>query len=158
MSLAKPWVGLALVRDAAGTINWTVSGAYLPIPGTYQVINDSVDFTQDFNRDDVEDTYGALAATLIKRVIEKVTIELTPVSNVSGADAIANLVLPGPMQNIELLNFTQPMIATGNMGADTSGLWNFVTGGKIKSKKGTPSTMTYNLERYDGQALPLIEV
>jgi hypothetical protein len=157
MSLPKPWVGLALVRDAAGTINWAQSGAYLAIPGSFQVINSEFDYTQDFNKEEVEDTNGGLAAVLIKRVIEKVTIEITPVSNISGAGAIANMVLPGPYQIVTLTGCSNPMIATGNMGADATG-WNFISGGKIKQKKGSPATMTYNLERYDGQPLPLIEV
>jgi hypothetical protein len=155
MSLAKPWVGMAVVRDAAGAIAWTASGAYLVVPSNFTPIQNDVDYTQDFNRDDIEDTFGALASVLIKRVIEKLTIELLPASASSGAAAIAQMVLPGPMQVVTLSTFSQPMVATGNMG---SGSWNFVSGGKIKSKKGTPATMIYNLERYDGAALPLIEV
>jgi hypothetical protein len=126
--------GLAIVRDAATSVDFLSSGAYTC---------DDTDYAQDFGRDDVEATAGNLATVLVKRLIEKLTITITPMG-VTFANAQAQAVLPAAMQVVTL---------SGSTLAQYNGTWNFISGGKIKSKKAGVTVMTYMLERYDGAAL-----
>ncbi len=126
--------GQAIVRDAATNIDFLSSGAYSC---------DDSDYSQDFGRDDVEGTSGALASVLVKRLIEKLTITVTPMG-ATFENAQSQAVLPTPMQVVTLSESTI---------ANYNGTWNFISGGKIKSKKAGVTVMTYMLERYDGAAL-----
>jgi hypothetical protein len=129
--------GLAIVRDAGTSIDFLSSGAYSC---------DDSDYSKDFGRDDVEGTSGGLATVLVKRLVEKLTITVTPMG-VTFANAVAQAVLPAPMQVVTLSQSTLSLY---------DGTWNFVSGGKIKSKKAGVTVMTYMLERYDGAALPQV--
>lgn len=126
--------GLAIVRDAATNVDFLASGAYTV---------DETDYGQDFGREDIEGTPGNLVTVLVKRTIEKLTINMTPMG-VTLPNAVAQAVLPPPMTVVTLSASTL---------AQYNGTWNLCTGSKIKSKKAGVTVMTYMLERYDGAAL-----
>jgi hypothetical protein len=158
--MALPVFGLAIVRDAAGAIVWGASGAFAASPGGYQVINDSSDYDADWGREDIENTDGSLATTLVKRVIEKLTIEVVPVGATFTA-AVASAVIPGPMAQVTISGAT--LIDTGTTQVPASnnginGVWNCVSGCSVKSKKAGATMISLKLERYDGAALTQVVI
>lgn len=134
--MANKVFGTAIVREVNGAVSPSSSGAA-------SVANQDLDYSKDWTEDKEEQSDGTLMSILAKRLEEKLTINVIPISgNFAGAAAAA--VLPGENEVVTLSGFS---IAVYN------GTWNFKSGGKIKASKNKTAMMTYVLERYDGAAL-----